>query len=130
MELDSLMARAGEAVSVGRAFGTPIDHDGVLVIPVAWVAGGGGGGSDNSEPEKSQSGGGFGGFTWPLGVYVVKDGTVSWMPAIDATRILLAGIRLVAAILSVVTVGKKRSRRGSTVQRRPARPSARSEHVA
>ena len=44
------------------------------------------------------SGGGFGGVAWPLGVYVVRDGTVRWVPAIDVTRLVLSAGALVRAL--------------------------------
>jgi len=111
------MAKVADAVSVGRAFGAPIEHGDVLVIPVAWVAGGGGGGGVDAGAEDAapgngraqqgksgESGGGFGGFTWPLGVYVVKNGDVRWVPALDATRIVLSAIVLVRTIVKLRAV--------------------------
>ena len=90
MDLVKLMSKAGESLSVGRVFGAPIERDGVLLIPVAWVAGGGGGGGQEpNQDEPGGSGGGFGGVSWPLGMYVVEEGTVRWVPVIDATRIVL-----------------------------------------
>jgi hypothetical protein len=83
------VGQATDSLSVGRGFGAAIDRDGTLIIPVAWVAcGGGAGGADVStqnqpdgdDPRRQDKpdggGGGFGGFTWPLGVYVVKNGEV------------------------------------------------------
>jgi uncharacterized spore protein YtfJ len=99
MDLETLLSRATETLSVGRAFGPPIERDGVLVIPVAWVAGGGGGGEDTRGSEGEGQGGGFGGVTWPLGVYMVKDANVRWVPAIDATRIVLGAIGLVRGLV-------------------------------
>ncbi|HEY5437758.1 MAG TPA: hypothetical protein VIJ99_02530, partial [Acidimicrobiales bacterium] len=42
MDVKDLLNRAVENISVSRAFGTAYERDGVLVIPVALVAGGGG----------------------------------------------------------------------------------------
>lgn len=104
MNIERLLSRAADEVSVGRAFGPPVEHDGTLVIPVAWVAGGGGGG-ESGEPGSdrqdvaSGSGGGFGSVAWPLGVYEIRDGRVRWVPALDATRIVLAGIAILRAVL-------------------------------
>ena len=42
MGLEELLAKANDSITVGRVFGTPIERDGVLVIPVAAVQGGGG----------------------------------------------------------------------------------------
>ena len=79
MDVDNLLSKATESVTVGRAFGPPIERDGTLIIPVAWVAGGGGGGgAEGNEDQPNGAGVGFGGFTWPLGVYVVKNGKLEF----------------------------------------------------
>jgi len=122
VDLEKLMAKASDALSVGRAFGAPIERGDTLVIPVAWVVGGGGGGGADvgaesqpggdeapSRPRPGGGGGGFGGFTWPLGVYVVKNGDVRWVPAVDATRVALAGIALLRTIAKLSTVRRARS---------------------
>jgi len=123
LDLEKLLGKATEALSVGRAFGAPIERGDVVIIPVAWVAGGGGGGGANDGGEDAASGeepaqrgksvagggGGFGGFTWPLGVYVVKNGEVRWVPAVDATRIALAGIALVGTVAKLRTIRRARS---------------------
>ncbi len=104
MDVERLLSRAAEELSVRRAFGPPIDRDGTLIIPVAWVAGGGGGGAEGPEGEEGNgtgAGGGFGGVTWPLGVYVVREGRVRWVPAVDATRIALAGLGIFRALVKL-----------------------------
>jgi uncharacterized spore protein YtfJ len=133
MEVEELLSRLGESITVGRAFGPAYEKDGCLVIPVAWVAGGGGGGSGvhpktpdpagpqaalppatGSQPTGSDaaakrpegSGGGFGVVAWPLGVYVVRDGNVRWVPAIDVTRLIL----LSAAAIRLLVRGRSRRR--------------------
>jgi uncharacterized spore protein YtfJ len=101
MDIGTLLGKTAGQLSAGRAFGPPIEVDGTTVIPVAWVAGGGGAGLARQEPPESEaadSGGGFGGVTWPVGVYVVKDGTVRWIPAVDATRIALSVLAIVRTI--------------------------------
>jgi hypothetical protein len=45
-----------------------------------------------------------------MGVYVVKNGDVRWVPAIDATRIALAGIAFVRSIVNLVARRKSRRR--------------------
>jgi uncharacterized spore protein YtfJ len=106
MDLQELMTKATDSLSVGRVFGPPYEKDGCMVIPVAWVIGGGGGGGGTDDHNGSGSGGGFGGVTWPLGVYAVKDGNVRWIPALDATRLLLAGAALARALINR-TAGRK-----------------------
>ena len=71
----------------------------VVVLPVAVVRGVGGGGGGGSMPEQKEQGEGagigFGVNTRPVGVFTVKDGAVTWQPAIGVTRIVL-GSQLVA----------------------------------
>jgi hypothetical protein len=43
MDVGNLLSKAAESLSVHRAFGGAYEKDGVLIIPVALVAGGGGG---------------------------------------------------------------------------------------
>jgi uncharacterized spore protein YtfJ len=114
-----LLGQVAENLSVRRAFGTAYEMDGLLVIPVALVAGGGGGGEgtglqaddaggcDGTVP--SGSGGGFGGLVLPIGTYVVKDGSVRFVPAVDVTLIVLAG--LILARLVVRSRGRSLRRR-------------------
>lgn len=110
MDIEKLLSKAADEVSVRRSFGTAIERDGVLIIPVAWVAGGGGGGDDGTsshgDGSGSAGGGGFGGVTWPLGVYEVKEGRVRWVPAVDATRVALAGIGILRAVVKLRTLKK------------------------
>ena len=95
MNVDELLGVVRDAISVRRVFGEPIEHDGVTVVPVAKVGGGGGGGSDT----ENNGGGGFG-LRWrPAGVYVIRDGQVSWRPAIDPVRIALVLVAALAVLL-------------------------------
>ena len=81
--VEELLSGARDAISVRRVFGEPIEQDGVVVVPVAKVGGGGGGGGDNED----NGGGGFGLGARPVGAYVIKDGEVTWKPAIDPVRL-------------------------------------------
>ena len=45
MDVEKLLAKATDNLSVRRAFGTAYEKDGMLIIPVAMVTGGGGGGT-------------------------------------------------------------------------------------
>ena len=96
MNVDELLSGARDAISVRRVFGDPIEHDGVVVIPAAAVGGGGGGGGDHEE----NGGGGFGLRARPVGAYMIKDGEVSWKPAIDPSRLTI-GWQIVAGIAAV-----------------------------
>jgi hypothetical protein len=62
-----------------RAYGEPYEtSDGVTVIPVAK----------------------------PLGVFVIREGKASWIPAVDANRIALIGVLtgLLAAVIGTLAV--------------------------
>jgi hypothetical protein len=50
MDAENLLARVSENFSVRRAFGAAYEKNGVLIIPVALVAGGGGGGTSRPRP--------------------------------------------------------------------------------
>jgi uncharacterized spore protein YtfJ len=47
----------------------------------------------------TDAGGGFGGLVLPSGVYVVKGDQVRWVPAIDVTVAVVAGLSLLRVIL-------------------------------
>lgn len=93
MEVEELFRRAGKYLTVRRAYGPSYSHDGVLMVPVAVVAGGAGGGnggfpvdavgSDAMHTPEDGGGGGFGGFVYPVGVYVVRNGNVRFRPTVD-----------------------------------------------
>jgi hypothetical protein len=48
MDVEKLLAKVGDNLSVRRAFGGAYEKDGMLIIPVALVAGGGGAGTARS----------------------------------------------------------------------------------
>ena len=133
MDMENLLAKAADNLSVRRAFGTAYEKDGMLIIPVALVAGGGGGGTartrrDNpaaglgSSPEegatphditpqdsgRTEAGGGFGGLVLPSGAYVVKGDHVRWVPAVDATIVVLASLSLVRVLARAWTRRRRR----------------------
>ena len=136
MDVGELLTKASDNLSVRRAFGAAYEKDGMLIIPVAIVAGGGGGGTarprhgtpadrpdrppaegqtapgpdgppgeDQAAPgppppdsERADTGGGFGGLVLPTGAYVVKGDQVRWVPAVDATIVILASLGLVRVL--------------------------------
>lgn len=127
MNVNELLGRISDHLSVGRAFGPAYEKDGTLVIPVALVAGGGGGGGgeggaparDRSATEEQNesgddrhsvtgSGGGFGGVVLPVGVYVVSGENVRWKPAVNATMIALAAIGLLRVLARSRAVNQQR----------------------
>lgn len=101
MDVTEIITTAREALTVKRIFGEPYEKDGVTLIPAAKVAGGFGGG-EGQEPNGQQGqGGGFGISGRPVGVYVLKDGDVTWRPAVDANRVItVAGVLVAAYLLS------------------------------
>src|SRR5687767_14229398 len=114
MDLKKQLSQPRDAATVGQVFGEPIERDGVTIIPVAKVMGGAGGGenrsgrSDEGDGETGESsdeastGGGFGFRAVPAGVYVVKDGQVSWQPALNLNRVILGGQILGAIFIIIV----------------------------
>jgi len=99
--ITGLMDSWKDSYTVRRVYGDPIEKDGVIVIPVAKVAGGGGGGAGAEPGEGEGEGGGFGGMAKPVGVYVVTAEGVQWKPALDITALGMAGIAL-GALITVV----------------------------
>jgi uncharacterized spore protein YtfJ len=111
VDVQELLNKVGQNLSVKRAFGVAYEKSDALIIPVALVAGGGGGGegtnggassstdegadtndakgSDGDAGAPGGSGGGFGGVVMPVGVYVVKDENVRWVPAVNANLVIV-----------------------------------------
>jgi hypothetical protein len=54
MDTQDLISRMSENLSVRRAFGAAYEKDGLLVIPVALVAGGGGGGEGTMPKDRGR----------------------------------------------------------------------------
>jgi uncharacterized spore protein YtfJ len=91
------------AVSAGQVFAEPIERDGTTLVGAARVAGGGGG-------ELAQHGanaGGVGLIAAPVGAYVIRDGQVRWIPAVDVNRVLV----IVVLVLVLIMVRRARRRR-------------------
>ncbi len=80
------------AITVKREFGDPYEKDGITLIPAASVRAAGGGGLGRGPAHETRGwGGGVALKARPVGVYVIKDGHVTWQPTVDATRIVLGG---------------------------------------
>jgi len=135
MDVGDLLAKVSDDLSVRRAFGAAYEKDGMLIIPVALVTGGGGAGTarprdgnraarpgspameepavKNAAPLESgrpDAGGGFGGLVLPTGAYVVKGDQVRWVPAVDATIVIVASLGLVG-VLARAWSRRRRGRR-------------------
>ena len=98
MNVQEVLEKAQDTVTVKRVYGIPIEKDGLTIIPAASVSGGGGGGGG---PADSGGGAGFGVRARPVGAFVIKDGEVRWEPAIDATRIALRGMLIPIVMMFV-----------------------------
>jgi uncharacterized spore protein YtfJ len=107
-----------DSATAGKVFGAPITQDGLTVLPVAKVSGGGGGGNggreDADDPRAGGVGGGLGLSAKPLGVFVIKEGTVGWRPAIDINKVILGGQLVAITALLVVRALIKARGRGRT----------------
>jgi uncharacterized spore protein YtfJ len=95
MRVDELLEGARDAITARRVYGDPVEREGVTLVPAAAVRGGGGGGGDSD----GNGGGGFGLAGRPVGAWVIRDAEVTWMPAVDLTR--LAAIAAVALLATV-----------------------------
>ena len=111
MNVDQLVATAREGMTVRRVYGEPYEKDGVTVIASAKVSGGAGGGGGHDEGGQEGEGGGFGMQARPAGVYVIKEGQVRWLPAVDVNRAMaVCGAVLIAFFLTRARVAHVRSR--------------------
>lgn len=92
MDIDAILERARAGMSAERVFGTPVEQDGVTVIPAAKVMGGGGGGTGTDDETGEEGGGaGFGINARPVGALIIEPGgTVRWKPCLDWNRVVVA----------------------------------------
>jgi uncharacterized spore protein YtfJ len=113
MDVQDVIAQARDTLTVKRVFGEPYEKDGVTVIPAARVLGGAGGGSgEDPQGQGKGSGSGFGMIARPVGVFIIREGELSWRPAVDVNRIVLGGqLVAVAALLTVRAVIRARAKR-------------------
>jgi len=87
MDPQLVLTGAQDALTARHVFGDPIQADGVTLVPAAIVSGGGGGGARGA----ADGGVGFELKARPAGMFVVRNGDVSWRPAIDVNRVVLGG---------------------------------------
>ena len=131
MDAEIILARMAENLSIRRAFGAAYEKDGMLIIPVALVAGGGGGGTSRTRHRNSapgpdtlsapdatpresgpaDAGGGFGGLVLPAGAYVVRGDQVRWVPAVNPTLVVMASLSLVRILTSAWVRSRRTGRR-------------------
>ncbi len=112
MKLDELMSTARDSITVRRFFGDAVEQEGLTLIPTASIAGGLGGGKGSDPRGQEGEGGGFGMSGRPVGVYVVRNGEVTWRPAVDVNRVVtMAGLVLVTYLLMRPRMARARARR-------------------
>jgi uncharacterized spore protein YtfJ len=111
MNATDVLTKVRDVMTVRTAVGEPVMQDGVVVLPAAKIRGGAGGGIDSADVGDGGVGGGFGMTTTPIGAFVVKEGNVTWRPAIDVNKVILGGqIVAVVALLTIRSIVKARSR--------------------
>src|SRR5450830_852704 len=111
MKVTEILGAAKDAITVKRVYAEPYEKDGVTVITAAVVGGGAGGGSGQDDKGQEGGGGGFGVNGRPAGAFVIKDGQVSWRPAVDPNRIVaMAGLVVIAYLLSRPRMVRARAR--------------------
>ena len=98
MDVQQIINQARDAMTVRRVFGDPYEKDGVTIIPAARVSGGAGGGAGNDTEGSQGAGAGYGLNATPVGAYVIKDGVVTWQPAIDLNRVIM-GAQIVIIVM-------------------------------
>jgi uncharacterized spore protein YtfJ len=112
MEIQEVLAQARDSLTVKRVFGEPYEKDGVTIIPAARVQGGAGaGGGEDPQGQGKGSGSGFGVTARPVGAYVLREGELSWRPAVDVNRIILGGQAVaIVALLTTRAIIKARAK--------------------
>ena len=101
--LSGLTDRIGSHLSVSTVFGSPVERDGVTIVPVAVarMAVGGGGGMDPSKHQEGE-GAGMAGMVSPVGYIELKDGRTRFVPAVRPARML--GLLLAAVVAALVVL--------------------------
>ena len=122
MDVNEVIDRARDSINVRRVYGEAIQQGGVTVIPAALVVGGGGGGGgegpvpqqagvEGEVPKGSGSGSRFGLRARPAGAFVIREGKVSWVPAVDVNRIVRGGQLLAGAAIILFGINRLLSAR-------------------
>lgn len=96
MDTQQALNAPEEVLKTAHVFSEPVHVDGVTIIPATVVRGGGA-----SRGRDEQSRGGFGLHARPAGAFIVRNGKVSWRPAVDVNRVIMGGqLVALAAVLS------------------------------
>jgi len=115
--LSMLAERVGARFTAANAFGTPIERDGVTVVPVAAARFGFGGGA-GADPDKQQdgAGAGVGGMVTAIGYIEIKDGRSRFVPIVHPARMLALVAAAIGAGL-LITRPAIRAQPGATLRR-------------
>ena len=110
--LAALAERIGARFSAATVYGTPIERDGVTVVPVAAARFGIGAGS-GSDPSKGQEGegGGAGGGVTAAGYIELKDGRSRFVPVVRPERMVALALLAMLAVLMRVRPAVQRESR-------------------
>ena len=111
MQLVDMFTETRDSLQCKRVYAQPLDIDGMTVIPAAAVWGAAGGADGQDGP-----GGGFALTARATGAFLVKDGTVSWKPAVDVNRLVVI-LGLVALV--GLFIGLRARRRRAREQESP-----------
>jgi uncharacterized spore protein YtfJ len=113
--VSTLAEQVGARVTASTVFGTPVERDGVTVVPVAAARFGFGGGA-GADPRKVQdgAGAGAGGTVTATGYIEIKDGHSRFVPIVHPVRMLaLISATIVAGLL--ITRPVTRARRNTAL---------------
>lgn len=105
-QMEELLAGAKDTITVTRVYGEPYQSNGVTLIPAASLRGGfGGGEGEGSEDTPAGRGGGMGLSARPVGAYQIRGDKVTWVPAIDLSRVILMGqVTVIVALLVIRSI--------------------------
>lgn len=91
-QFEDLMTETKDLVNVRKVYGEPYQSNGVTLIPAAAVRGGmGGGEGEGTDQSPAGRGGGMGISARPIGAYRIKGDDVTWVPAVDLSRVIFTG---------------------------------------
>ncbi|MCO6502729.1 MAG: hypothetical protein J5I28_06580 [Acidimicrobiales bacterium] len=107
--IDEILTDAKDAMTVSRVYGEPYEKNGVTLIPAAAIMGGVGTGEGEGTDESTGRGGGYGMRARPVGAYKIDGEKVTWIPAVDTSRIVLTGqIVGIVALLVLRSIFKRK----------------------
>lgn len=122
--LATLADRVGGRFTASTVFGSPVERDGVTVIPVATIRFGfGGGGGGDPSGEQSGEGGGGGGIAAPAGYIEIKDGRSRFVPVVHPARLAALCGAAAVAIALILRAGRARRSEGRRRSHVPGRLS-------